>query len=67
VFGFAALKPVLIDTGVYRELCTAEELAEDVDVCYEQELRYITSLSMSKIALIIEQDERLLRHSFDDL
>ena len=39
VFGFAALKPVLIDQGVYRELCTADELAEDVEVCYEQELR----------------------------
>jgi hypothetical protein len=43
VFGFAALKPVLIDQGVYRELCTADELAEDVEVCYEQELRYATS------------------------
>jgi hypothetical protein len=39
VFGFAALKPVLIDVGVYRELCTAEELADDVDVCFEQDLR----------------------------
>ncbi|KAK5166420.1 uncharacterized protein LTR77_007963 [Saxophila tyrrhenica] len=39
VFGFAALKPVLVDTGVYRQYCTAEELAEDIDVCYEQELR----------------------------
>ena len=40
VFGFAALKPVLIDQGVYRELCTAEELHRDVEVCYEQDLRY---------------------------
>lgn len=39
VFGFAALKPVLIDQGVYRELCTKEELAANVEVCYEQDLR----------------------------
>ncbi|KAK4544239.1 hypothetical protein LTR36_004449 [Oleoguttula mirabilis] len=39
VFGFAALKPVLISEGVYRELCTPEELAADVEVCYEQDLR----------------------------
>lgn len=39
VFGFAALKPVLISEGVYRELCTKDELAADVEVCYEQDLR----------------------------
>ncbi|KAF9695530.1 hypothetical protein EKO04_006484 [Ascochyta lentis] len=39
VFGFAALKPILIKEGVYRDLCTQEELAEDVEVCYEQDLR----------------------------
>ena len=39
VFGFAALKPVLIDQGVYRELCSAIELEDDVEVCYEQDLR----------------------------
>ena len=39
VFGFAALKPVLVDQGVYRELCSAEELKLDVEVCYEQDLR----------------------------
>ncbi|UPX16567.1 uncharacterized protein EKO05_0006960 [Ascochyta rabiei] len=38
VFGFAALKPILIKEGVYRDLCTQEELAEDVEVCYEQDL-----------------------------
>jgi hypothetical protein len=41
VFGFAALKPVLVDVGVYRELCTPEELADDVDVCFEQDLRCV--------------------------
>ncbi|KAH2307972.1 hypothetical protein KXV47_006746 [Aspergillus fumigatus] len=39
VFGFAALKPVLIDQGVYRDLCTKEELRDGVEVCFEQDLR----------------------------
>ena len=39
VFGFAALKPILIKEGVYRDLCTQQELDEDVEVCYEQDLR----------------------------
>lgn len=39
VFGFAALKPVLISEGVYRDLCTEDELREDVEVCYGQEMR----------------------------
>lgn len=54
VFGFAALKPVLISEGVYRELCTVEELREGVEVCYEQELRcafaIILFLCLTKIA-----------------
>jgi MFS family permease len=50
VFGFAALKPVLIDQGVYRELCTADELEEGVDVCYEQELRYVFKRSCQGVA-----------------
>src|SRR5690242_14986494 len=39
VFGFAALKPILIKEGVYRDTCTQEELDEEVEVCYEQDLR----------------------------
>ncbi|KAH9838897.1 protein FMP42-like [Teratosphaeria destructans] len=39
VFGFAAIKPVLINEGVYRDRCTKQELEEGVYVCYEQELR----------------------------
>lgn len=39
VFGFAALKPVLIREKVYRNLCSQAELEEDVDVCYGQEIR----------------------------
>lgn len=41
VFGFAALKPVLVDNGVYRDLCTADELNAGVEICYEQDLRYV--------------------------
>ncbi|KAF1952286.1 MFS transporter-like protein Fmp42 [Byssothecium circinans] len=39
VFGFAALKPILITEGVFRDLCTPDEIAEDVEVCLEQDLR----------------------------
>lgn len=39
VFGFAALKPVLIQEGVYHSMCSKEELNERQDVCYSQELR----------------------------
>ena len=39
VFGYAAIKPVLIREQVYRNLCTKEELEEGVRVCYDQEIR----------------------------
>ncbi|KAF2266432.1 MFS transporter-like protein Fmp42 [Lojkania enalia] len=39
VFGFAALKPILVREGVFRELCTKEELNAGLEVCYEQDLR----------------------------
>ncbi|PWY77869.1 MFS transporter [Aspergillus eucalypticola CBS 122712] len=39
VFGFAALKPVLVAEGVYRDLCTEDELRDGVEVCSEQDLR----------------------------
>ena len=39
VFGFAAIKPVFIDEGVYKDQCTQDELDEGVWVCYGQELR----------------------------
>ena len=39
VFGYAAVKPVLIHEGVYRDKCTKEELDNGVWVCYGQELR----------------------------
>ncbi|CAP96221.1 hypothetical protein EN45_075620 [Penicillium chrysogenum] len=39
VFGFAALKPILIRENVYRNLCSQAELEKNVDVCYGQEIR----------------------------
>lgn len=41
VFGFAALKPVLVSEGVYHDHCTEEELREGVDLCLQQDLRYV--------------------------
>lgn len=39
VFGYAALKPILVEEGVYRDKCTTQELRDGVWVCYEQEVR----------------------------
>lgn len=43
VFGFAAIKPVLIREGVYREKC-GPEIEQNQEVCYGQELRWVTLL-----------------------
>ncbi|CAG7924881.1 unnamed protein product [Penicillium olsonii] len=39
VFGFAALKPVLVEEGVYRERCTPAEVEEGLELCSQQDLR----------------------------
>ena len=39
VFGYAALKPVLIREHVYRDRCTQDELERGVRTCFEQETR----------------------------
>lgn len=41
IFGFAVIKPVLVEEGVYRGLCSPEELGQGVTVCYGQEIRYV--------------------------
>ena len=41
VFGFAALKPVMVNEKVYHNLCTKQELQDHVDLCKEQDLRYV--------------------------
>lgn len=44
VFGFAAIKPVLIQEGVYRDKCGQEEIEQSQEVCYGQELRWVALL-----------------------
>ncbi|RMZ78204.1 hypothetical protein DV738_g4047, partial [Chaetothyriales sp. CBS 135597] len=39
VFGFAALKQILIEEGVYQHLCTEHELKKNVRLCYLQDQR----------------------------
>ena len=41
VFGYAAIKPVLIQEGVYSQFCERDEImmAEMGRTCYEQEIR----------------------------
>ncbi|RMD43011.1 hypothetical protein DV735_g2154, partial [Chaetothyriales sp. CBS 134920] len=39
VFGYAAIKPVLIDEGVFGQLCTPKEIEEGTSPCYQQEIR----------------------------
>ena len=56
VFGYAAIKPVLLEEGVYRDRCTQQELDEKVHVCYEQELSLnlmftIAAVSTNVVAL----------------
>jgi hypothetical protein len=51
VFGFAAIKPVLIAEGVYRNLCSKQELDDDVRVCYAQELRFAAQARRRKAPL----------------
>ena len=50
VFGYAALKPVLIDEGAYRNLCTKEELDEGLSPCYAQEIRLNLMFTAAAVA-----------------
>ncbi|EKD14530.1 uncharacterized protein L3040_000051 [Drepanopeziza brunnea f. sp. 'multigermtubi'] len=50
VFGFAALKPVLVAEGVYHELCTQEELEDGVEVCVDQDIRLNFFFTLASIA-----------------
>jgi len=50
VFGFAAIKPVLIDQDVYRDRCTAQELEDDVFVCYKQELQLNVMFTIAAVS-----------------
>ncbi|KAI9778729.1 MAG: hypothetical protein M1839_007960 [Geoglossum umbratile] len=48
VFGYAALKPVLVREGVYRELCKKE--GDRVHDCYGQELRLNLMFTTAAVA-----------------
>jgi len=41
VFGYAALKPIMIKEGIYKDKCTEEEIEKGLRVCYEQEIRFV--------------------------
>lgn len=41
VFGFAALKPILIEEGVFHDLCGDEDSRENGHFCPEQDLKYV--------------------------
>ncbi|PVH91901.1 MFS general substrate transporter [Periconia macrospinosa] len=56
VFGYAAIKPVLLEEGVYRDYCTKEELDSDTRICYGQEIRLnlmftVAAVSTNVVAL----------------
>ncbi|QDS68041.1 hypothetical protein FKW77_009679 [Venturia effusa] len=58
VFGFAALKPILVDRQAYRDLCTEEELDQHLVICYKQDLKLnfaftIASITTNISALIV--------------
>lgn len=46
VFGYAALKPVLLAERVYREYCPKVRTSA-AETCYEQEIRYIHQVAVS--------------------
>ncbi|KAI9791281.1 MAG: hypothetical protein M1816_004062 [Peltula sp. TS41687] len=50
VFGYAALKPVLISEGVYRDRCTPEEREKHARTCYGQELRLNLMFTIAAVA-----------------
>ncbi|KAH3686825.1 hypothetical protein WICPIJ_002192 [Wickerhamomyces pijperi] len=57
VFGFAALKPILISEGVYHELCDAKT-SGGLDVCIEQDLKLnkmftISAVTTNATALVV--------------
>jgi hypothetical protein len=51
VFGFAALKPILVDRAAYRELCTEEELRDEFIICYKQDLKFVISTHVTAVQL----------------
>ncbi|PWW79113.1 MFS general substrate transporter [Tuber magnatum] len=50
VFGYAALKPVMIREGIYRDKCTEKEIEKGSRVCYEQEIRLNFMFTLAAVA-----------------
>ncbi|KKZ61246.1 hypothetical protein EMCG_04118 [[Emmonsia] crescens] len=50
VFGYAALKPILIEEGVYRNLCTKDEIERGERLCYNQDLRLNFMFTLAAVA-----------------
>lgn len=59
MFGFAALKPILIKEGVYRELCTSDELNAGVEVCFEVCPDFAADHDARLMTYLPQQDLRL--------
>ncbi|EXJ69532.1 uncharacterized protein A1O5_07568 [Cladophialophora psammophila CBS 110553] len=58
VFGFDALKTILLAEGTYRDLCTEDELRKNVPLCYMQDQRLnltfvIASVTTNISALLV--------------
>ncbi|CAZ79532.1 unnamed protein product [Tuber melanosporum] len=50
VFGYAALKPIMIKEGIYQDKCTGEEIEKGLRVCYEQEIRLNFMFTLAAVA-----------------
>ncbi|KAI5810400.1 major facilitator superfamily domain-containing protein [Pyronema omphalodes] len=50
IFGYAALKPILISEGVYRDKCTPEEIENGTRVCYQQGMRLNFMFTIAAVA-----------------
>lgn len=48
-FGYAALKSVLVEEQVYRDLCTKDELDRGVPICYLQDQRCVYSYVIARV------------------
>ena len=57
-FGYAALKTVLVEKGLYRDLCKDDELQRGVRICYLQDQRYvgIASILLPNLALSLTRN-----------
>ncbi|OOQ83449.1 putative MFS transporter [Penicillium brasilianum] len=49
LFGYAALKPILVEEGLYHDQCTQEELQEGVELCVQQDLRLNLCFTIASI------------------